>query len=44
MFAPRRRSYRLILPLLALLATAAQVLAADSYLDVIPGTALAWAR
>ena len=41
MFAPRRSSYRLILPLLALLATAAPTLAAESYLDAIPGTALA---
>ena len=42
MFAPRRSSYRLILPLVALLATAAPALAADGYLEVIPSTALAW--
>jgi hypothetical protein len=42
MLATRRKTYRLILPLLALIATAAPALADDGYLQVIPGTALAW--
>lgn len=42
MNASRRFVFRLVLPLLVLLATTAPAVAADSYLEVIPSTALAW--
>ena len=41
MIASRRFAFCLVLPLLALL-TAVPAIAADTYLDVIPSTALAW--
>ncbi len=44
MFAKRSNSYVTVPLLLAMLAAARLTNAADSYLDVIPSTALAWAR